>query len=166
MPAARWSAAYGLDPVRRRLVVFGGQTGPDASSTSLQDTWALSLDGPTHWSELATVGQRPAARRSPAGAVRHHDGRTELIVAMGFSPSTGQHHDDVWALDLADDAAVWVELDPGGDPTDPAPRRSASGAYDDADDRFVMAFGRDADSFNDELWSFDLVNGSWTRLPG
>ena len=38
---------------------------------------------------------------------------------MGFTPSTGEHHDDVWSLDLTDDAAVWAELDPGGDPTDP-----------------------------------------------
>ena len=29
-----------------------------------------------------------------------------------------------------------------------------------------MAFGRDADSFTDELWSFDLADGGWTRHPG
>ena len=76
LPAARWSAAYGLDPVRRRMVVFGGQTGPDASSTSLQDTWALSLDGPTSWTELAAVGTtagrttQPGRRGSPPRRAR------------------------------------------------------------------------------------------------
>ena len=99
-PAARWSAAYGFDPVGRRLVVFGGQTGPDASGTSLDDTWALSLDGEPTWTELGTAGAAPAARRSPAGAVRVTADGAELIVATGYTPSTGQHHDDVWSLDL------------------------------------------------------------------
>jgi hypothetical protein len=28
-----------------------------------------------------------------------------------------------------------------------------------------MAFGRDADSFTDELWSFDITARRWTRIP-
>ena len=162
-PPGRWSAAYGFDPVRRRMVVFGGQTGPDASSTSLQDTWALSLDDP-RWTELATTGRRPIGRRSPAGAIRSHDGQAELVIAMGYTPASGQHHDDVWSLDLGDDTASWDELDAGGDPTDPTGRRSATGAYDAIGDRFVMAFGRAAGSFTDELWSFDVTTRVWALL--
>jgi len=165
-PVARWSAAYGFDPVGRRLVVFGGQTGPDASGTSLADAWALSLDGAPAWTELGTAGAAPAARRSPAGAVRVTSDGAELIVATGYTPSTGEHHDDVWSLDLTDDTASWVELDAGGGPGDPAPRRSASAVYDVALDRLVMAFGRDDVAFNDELWSFNLVSGNWTQIPG
>ena len=92
-PAARWSAASGFDPVRRRLVVFGGQTGPDASGgTTLHDTWALSLDGTPKWTQLAVTGPQPAPRRSPAGAVRVSRNGTQLLVAMGLTTTAGTHH--------------------------------------------------------------------------
>jgi Galactose oxidase, central domain/Kelch motif len=107
-PGPRWSAAYGFDPAGRRLVVFGGQTGPDASGTPLGDTWALSLDAAPRWTLLATTGIAPPARRSPAGAIRTGDGRVELVVAMGYVPVTGLHHGDVWSLDLTADDATWA----------------------------------------------------------
>ena len=62
-PAARWSAGYGYDPVRRRLVVFGGQTGPDGTGSPLQDTWALSLDGDA---ALDTARRERATAGAPA----------------------------------------------------------------------------------------------------
>ena len=144
-PAARWSAAYGFDPVRRRLVIFGGQTGPDASGTSLGDAWALSLDGTPQWTELATSGGRPAARRSPAGAVRVTADGASLIVATGYTPMTGAHYGDVWSLDLGDDGASWEQLDAG---SGPSPRRSASAVYDCTRDRLLVAFGRDGVSLH------------------
>jgi hypothetical protein len=164
LPAARWSAAYGFDPVRRRLVVFGGQTGPDGSGVPLDDAWALSLDGEPRWTELAVAGERPASRRSPAGAIRLHGRQASFVVAMGLTTSTGEHHADVWSLDLGDDTATWIRLAPdaaGG----PSPRRSAAGVYDPAGDRLLVLFGRDGSAFIDEVWSFDLRTHVWTRVP-
>jgi hypothetical protein len=162
-PAARWSAAYGFDPVRRRLVVFGGQTGPDGSGAALDDAWALSLDGPPRWTQLALTGERPAPRRSPAGAIRRRGRHASLVVAMGLTTSTGEHHGDVWSLDLGDDSATWIELTPDMLGTGPSPRRSAAGVYDLVGDRVLVLFGRDGSAFTDETWSFDLRHGSWTE---
>jgi hypothetical protein len=85
---------------------------------------------------------------------------------MGYVPVTGQHHGDVWSLDLTADDAAWVQLDAGGGAGDPPARRSAAGVYDATTDRFLLAFGRDATTFTDDLWSFDFTANTWTALPG
>ena len=87
-PAARWSAAYGFDPVRSRLVIFGGQTGPDATGTSLGDTWALSFDGTPRWTELATTGRSAGGPAQP-GRSGAHEGRRRIAARRD-----GLHADD------------------------------------------------------------------------
>ena len=164
-PPARWSAAYGFDPVRRRLVVFGGQTGPDAIGVGLQDTWALSLDGAPRWTELATTGPLPDPRRSPAAAVRITDDGVQFVVATGLSRPTGVHHNDVWSLDLGDDSARWAQLAADGPSVGLAPRRSASAVHDPVADRLIVVFGRDGQRFFDETWSFDFADLTWHQLP-
>ena len=165
-PAARWSAGYGYDPVRRRLVVFGGQTGPDGTGSPLQDTWALALDGDAGWTRLAESGPQPEPRRSPAAAVRVGPDGAQFLIASGLTASTGAHHNDVWSLDLGDDSAQWVQLAVDSPSTAPAPRRSASAVWDPATDRIVIGFGRDGDQFLDETWSFDPSARAWYQAPG
>jgi Galactose oxidase, central domain len=165
-PAPRWSAAYGFDPTGRRMVVFGGQTGPDATGVGLQDTWALSLDGDQRWSQLAATGPLPMPRRSAAGAVRVTAERTELIVATGLTVAGSIHHNDVWSLDLSDDAAGWVQLATDAPGAGPTPRRSASAVHDPVTDLLLVAFGRDAQQFFDQTWAFDLTERTWHHLPG
>ncbi|MGI9028606.1 MAG: Kelch repeat-containing protein [Ilumatobacteraceae bacterium] len=164
-PPARWSAAHGYDPVRHRMVIFGGQTGSDATGTPLQDTWALTLGDAPAWTRLATSGPQPAPRRSPASAVRVTNGGAELIVATGLTVGAATHHDDVWSLALGDDSAQWVELVADGPSAGPAPRRSATAVYDPRHDRLVMTFGRSGQRFFDDTWAFDLEDRSWYQLP-
>ena len=165
-PAPRWSAAAGYDPIGHRMVVFGGQSAPDVAGGGLDDTWALSLDDEPRWTELARTGSRPAPRRSPASAVRITAGGAELVVTSGLTIPGGFHHDDVWALDLGYDAASWVQLAADEPDGGPAPRRSASAVYDVDADRLLMSFGRDAQTFFDDTWAFDLDERSWQRVPG
>ena len=54
--ARRW-----FDSRRRRLLVFGGAYG-------LRDTWALSLDDPTHWT-LLDPGYAPVSRSGEAAVI-------------------------------------------------------------------------------------------------
>ncbi len=90
----------------------------------------------------------------------------ELVVTSGLTIPGGFHHDDVWTLDLDDDAVSWVQLAPDDPDGGPAPRRSASAVYDADADRLLMTFGRDAQAFFDDTWAFDLDERSWERVPG
>jgi hypothetical protein len=46
-PAARGSASAIYDPIRHRMIVFGG------ASPMHRDVWALTLDASPNWSQLA-----------------------------------------------------------------------------------------------------------------
>ena len=63
LPRARRSGAAIHDPLRDRLVIFGGwDATSDAPSTFLNDTWALSLSGQPLWTQLAPSGSTPVGR--------------------------------------------------------------------------------------------------------
>jgi hypothetical protein len=155
-PPARWSAASAYDPARRRMVVWGGQTGADSAATPRNDTWSLALDATPAWSELHPAGPAPEARRSPAAAARPltdaSGGRRgiDLLVTTGYTATTGAHHNDVWRLRLDSPDGTWTELSPddcAAPPPVPACRRSASAVWDAAADRLVLLFGRNPSGF-------------------
>ena len=91
----RHSAIY--DPVRDRMLVFGGYDGiypvPD-----LNDVWALSLAGSPAWSELT-----PRELRLPVRYGAHGDLRPGARSHGGVRGTTllPELYSDVWALSLA-----------------------------------------------------------------
>jgi hypothetical protein len=163
-PAPRWGGAAGYDPVGRRMLIAGGQTGADANAVSHADAWALSLDGAPAWQRLTLSGTAPAPRRSAAYAVRGTGGSVELLLAGGLQAGTGAHYNDVWSLRLAGGDATWRELAPSDCSAGPACRRSAGAVYDQHDDRLVMVFGRDGERFFGDAWAFDLGTAGWRPL--
>src|SRR5262245_42694731 len=56
-PRLYHSAIY--DPVRDRMVVFGGQAG---AGVFLNDTWAFQFTAPLGWSQLTPTGSLPDTR--------------------------------------------------------------------------------------------------------
>jgi hypothetical protein len=58
---------------------------------------------------------------------------------------------------------TWQQLAPSncGDAATPACRRSASAVYDRRRDRLVMVFGRDAERFFADSWSFEFEDRRW-----
>ena len=54
------------DPVRDRMVVFGGYDG----ASRYNDVWALTLSGSPAWSQLAPSGTPPSARYQSHGDLR------------------------------------------------------------------------------------------------
>src|SRR5207249_6303100 len=90
------SAIY--DPVRDRMLVFGGV---DSSITYLADLWALSLSDPPAWSKLDPSGFAPNPRSSHAAI---YDPRFDRMVVFGGQAS-GIALDTVWCLSL--DAPRW-----------------------------------------------------------
>ena len=90
-PSARIGAAMAWNPVRERIVLFGGQTGGASSVVPEQDTW--EWDGTT-WTELPIVPPPPRAGAVLLGA---RDGVTLFGGTELFGAPVGQL-EDIWLL--------------------------------------------------------------------
>ena len=135
-PVPRWGAASVFDPVRRRLIVFGG-----IASAPLQDVWALTLAGTPRWTRLTVRGVPPSARFC-ASAV--YDSRRDGMIVYGGNAGSEQSPAplrDAWFLSFADGDA-WMPLDTRGTP--PLGRWMHAAMYDPVRDRMLVLWGRDA----------------------
>ena len=154
-PRHRHGAIY--DPVRQRMLIFGGEG--DAVS-GFNDVWGLSLTGAHAWTQVLPVGTPPSARRG--SGVAYDAVRDRMIVFGGtigaFSPLS-----DLWALTLAG-TPTWLELTPAG--TAPPRREFFSFATDAAGDRAVLHGGYEyLGSGYDDVWSIPFSpTGSWAEI--
>jgi len=154
-PSFRWGQVAIFDPVRDRMVLFGGgSAGGQLTGPQFNDVWALSLgDVPTS-TQLQPSGTLPMGRQY-AGCI--YDPVRDLLVIHGGLPDYGQTNftdlNDVWTLSLGD-APVWTQLLPAGTP--PAPNPDPGAIYDPLRDRMVVA--------SDHTWSLDFTSVQWTQL--
>ncbi len=165
LPRVRQSAIY--DPVRHRIVVFGGYRGV-SGPTYFDDVWALSLEGDPTWTDLAPTGTPPAAREGHSAI---YDPVRDRMLVFGGSGAAGCLN-DVWVLSLAGTPA-WTALAPAGTP--PSVRREHSAIYDPVRDRMVV-FGGDRPGnpcwsdipYYNDVWSLSLSGTpAWTQVtPG
>lgn len=139
------------DPVRNRMIVFGGWVGAPSA-----ETWALTLGASPTWSPLLTdAGPSPRYGH----ATIYDPVRDRLIVFGGFDDA---RRNDVWALALSG-PPVWTRIEPSGSYA-PLARRYHSAVYDSVRDRMVI-FGGATDSGDmDDTWAFDLADPRWTNL--
>src|SRR5206468_11243449 len=82
------------DPVRDRMVVFGGYDGGYRN-----DVWALSLAEGTAWSTLASPGSPPSARCFHTAI--YDPVRDRMVVFGGYDAGGRDNDDDLGALALA-----------------------------------------------------------------
>src|SRR5262249_50616094 len=83
------SAIY--DPVRDRMVVFGGQA---QGNLYLNDVWALSLAGTPAWTALTPTGTPPSGR---TGHTAIYDPVRDRMVVFGGAVGDNQFLNEVWA---------------------------------------------------------------------
>jgi len=157
-PPGRAEPATILDPVRDRIIVFGGRGGSNAFL--FNDTWSFPLSGPPVWTELTPAGS-PPSKRSAHSAI-YDPVRDRMIVFAGYD-DTETHLNDTWALDLAG-GGTWQPLTPSGTP--PPPLVAHCAIYDPVRDRMIVLTG--FDHFTGRLntvWALDLAGGgSWSQI--
>ena len=150
LPRYGHSAIY--DPVRDRMVVFGGYSG-----SYLNDVWVLSLASTPAWTQLTPSGMPPTGRYFHSAI--YDPVRDRMLVFGGSSGASGLG--DVWALSLAG-ASTWTQLTPSGSP--PSGRCGHSAIYDPLRDRMLVFGGYASASLND-VWALSLASApSWTQL--
>ncbi len=142
-PSPRYLHSAIHDPVRDRLIVFGGYQ----DYGYLNDVWALSLSGTPTWSLLTVDGTPPSPRR--ACSVIYDPIRDRMIVFGGTNASPNR---EVWALNLGGTPS-WSLLASGD--TGPTGRTAHSAVYDPARDVMWIFAGLGGSLFND-LWMFSL----------
>jgi hypothetical protein len=162
-PIGRYGPSAVYDPVRDRMVVFGGQY-YDGSSHHLNDVWALSLAGTPAWTKLAPSGTPPSGRDSPSAI--YDLARDRMVVFGGRYYYYGSecYLNDAWALSLEGPGGtpVWTQLTPSG--ALPSARTWHSAIYDPVRDRMVLFGGLGSGDFND-VWALWLGGPlAWTRL--
>ncbi len=150
LPALRTGFPIVLDPVRDRIILFGG----NASGHVYGDTWTLPLSGPASWSQLSTL-------HLPPGRANHtaiYDPTTDRVLVFGGSDGA-VYHGETWQLALST-VADWSPVEvPQANP--PA-RQSATAVYDPARDRMVVFGGTNRNFYND-TWTLELAGTpAWT----
>ncbi|MGH7740617.1 MAG: Kelch repeat-containing protein [Candidatus Eiseniibacteriota bacterium] len=152
-PERYWHSAI-YDPIRDRMLVFGGQ-GPLGL---LSDVWALSLSGIPTWTQLSPSGAPPSARNSHTAI--YDPVRDRMLVFGGFD---GIHAlNEVWALSLAG-TPTWMQLTPSGTP--PGPHYFHSAIYDPLRDRMVIFGGADGTNDVNDVWALSLAGTpAWLQI--
>ena len=133
---AEFTAIY--DPIRDRVLIFGGFTNVAGVVTPLNDTWALSLSGTPAWAPLNPAGAPPPARGWHTAI--HDPLRDRMIVYGGANTWScwGEVFGDVWALSLSE-TPTWTPLAPAETP--PPARCDHAAIYDPVRDRMIIGGG-------------------------
>ncbi|MEY4374836.1 MAG: hypothetical protein RL760_1003, partial [Candidatus Eisenbacteria bacterium] len=153
-PWGRYAHGAIYDPVRDRMVVFGGY---DGVIGHLNDVWELSLAVVPAWTRLTPAGTPPSGR---VGHSVSYDSVRDRMLVFGGTLSFGMSLNESWALSFSG-GAVWTQLNPAG--TRPSRRSSHSATFDPVRDRIVVVGGYDGSWLNDR-WALSGDGLLWTKL--
>lgn len=168
LPSKRSACSLIYDPIRNRLVLFGGR---DSTDTTLGDVWTLPLGvAPVSWNLESPTGSPPMAR---AYASMVYDSLADRAVVFGGAAAVTDSGppagflNDVWALSLSGTPA-WTQIIPtapnGGVPSVPLPRCATGAIYDGPRTRMLVVGGFDGSALS-EVWELTLgLSSHWTIL--
>ncbi len=154
-PPARWVHSTIYDPIRDRLVVFGGQNYSGPSN----EVWTFSLSGIPRWTRLSTAGAPPTARAFHSAI---YDSLRDRMVVFGGADGFNTAKNEVWVLSFAG-TPTWTMVTPTGTP--PTPRQWHAAAYDRLRDRMLVMGGQVGGTGVSEVWALTLAGSpAWTML--
>ena len=153
-PLGRYLHSAIYDPVRDRMIVFGGY---GAGNDIRNDTWELTLSGASAWSMLEPAGVPPAPRYLHAAV---YDPEEDRMLVFGGADADGNYLGDLWALSLSG-APEWTLLEPAG--PSPAGRQGAGAVFDPVRNR-VVVFGGTIERHTNEVWSLTGSGAAWEVL--
>ena len=130
-PPGRWGQSAIFDPLRRRMIVFGGD---DSLGHFSNQVTALALDGAPRWAEIVPAGVAPPPRSMHTAV---YDPIRDQMIVFGGAGSDGAFSDG-WTLSLGSQPE-WKELHPLG--RTPASRERHCAAFDADHDRMVIQGG-------------------------
>jgi hypothetical protein len=102
-----------------------------------------------NWLPLTPASGNAPAPRSNMAAV--YDSLNHRLIIFGGRAASGDLN-DVWAFNLGNNS--WSDLTPTSGAA-PAPRFTANGIYNSAQQQMIIWSGQGAGFFND-VWAFDL----------
>jgi hypothetical protein len=152
-PAPRRDHSAIYDPLRDRMLIFGGGIAPnsfDGTGVPTNELWQLTLAGTPTWSQLTPAGSTPAAR---AGHVAIYDPLRDRMIVVG-GPDTL-----VWGLTLSP-TLRWDQIPTAGGA--PAFGKEVAAVYDPISDRVVVFSGTTVMT----VWTLDLSTtpSTWMKL--
>jgi hypothetical protein len=156
-PKPRYSHTAVYDPIRGRMVVFGG-----VEDGFFHDTWALSLGATPAWTELTPEDPLPHSRYVHSAI--YDAVRDRMVVFGGYDGEI--YRNDAWALSLGG-VPAWTQLQPVGEL--PGGRFGHTAVYDAVHDRMVTFGGFSDPTFFNDVWGLSLGDTTaWAPLvlPG
>jgi hypothetical protein len=108
-PSGRRGEAAIFDPVRVRLLMFGGK---DSTGALPQDTWELTLGDTVAWRQLQAVGVLPYGRINSCAL--YDPSRDQMMMASGIDRNGSAWDGILWGLPLSTPTVGWVYLIGGG----------------------------------------------------
>jgi N-acetylneuraminic acid mutarotase len=126
-PGGRWAHAMALDPVRKRIILFGGKN----DSGALGDTWQFDPTVPGYWTKRTPLLSPPAR----FGHQLTWDVARSRLVLTGGAGSADSPIEDTWEWD--DAGNTWRVRDPERK----LPARVGHAAFYDGAGKQIVVFG-------------------------
>ncbi|MFO0839993.1 MAG: immunoglobulin domain-containing protein [Phycisphaerae bacterium] len=145
-PSPRWGHAMTYDPLRQRVLLFGGFT--DSTPAYNAETW--EWDG-VDWTQRSPP-QHPSARIEHAMA--YYPAQSAVVLFGGHTSAASLG--DTWAWN----GTTWTEIPVSG----PSARYGHSLTYDSTRQRLVLFGGEDAAGLDGETWEWDPPASDWIRV--
>jgi len=156
-PGDRREAPMVFDPVRNRMLMFGGYR---INQGAFNDVWEFDL-ATLHWHQLNPSGTGPSPRASSSMV---YDAPRDRLIIFGGTDFASQPFADAWSLSLAG-PPTWLPLLTTG--ASPPGREEASLVVDPGRDRLLLYGGLmfTAPGVLGDLWELDLSGTpSWNQI--